>query len=327
MNKRNFYNGKKILDKGNLINFILGARGWGKTYYYKSKAIENYLDHKEEFIYLRRTETELSRVKDKLFNDVHDYNIICDGDTYYLKDGDKKEKIGYCIPLSISTQYRSASFDNVTLLIFDEFVITGSGRYLKNEPELFLDFLDTVVRNRDNLVCVCLGNRYSSFNPYFTYFNIHLQDNQKLYSKNGILVERNLNEYFEESRNETKLGRIIRNTKYGDYSLKNKPIGENDLFILDKPFDSKLFFNFLYAKELIGIWYSRAKDIVFIGKGVEGAITYCFDKEDFKENSFLFNKMINTTNIRFLKFYYFSGKIGFQNLSYKVKFYEIGDKL
>lgn len=83
-----YYNGDKIIEKGKLINFILGARGWGKTYYFKKRSIEDCIKTGEQFIYLRRFKEEVTITKDKLFGDIltqfPDYEIKLEKDTYFI---------------------------------------------------------------------------------------------------------------------------------------------------------------------------------------------------------------------------------------------------
>ena len=177
-----YYNGDKIIEKGKLINFILGARGWGKTYYFKKRSIEDCIKTGEQFIYLRRFKEEVTITKDKLFGDILSqfpgYEIKLEKDTYFInKKGEKHSKIlGYIIPLSTSSKYKSVPFPDVTKIIFDEFIVDkGALHYLPNEVQLFLEFCSTVIRNRNNVQVFLLGNAISLYNPYTLYFKIKLQ--------------------------------------------------------------------------------------------------------------------------------------------------------
>ena len=81
---------------------------------------------------------------------------------------------GFVLPLSVANILKSTSFNKVSTIIFDEFIIDkGCYRYLANEVEQFLDMVETIARLRDVRV-LFLGNAISVTNPYFTYFNLTL---------------------------------------------------------------------------------------------------------------------------------------------------------
>lgn len=54
-----------------LFNFIVGARGVGKTYGCKNWAIKDFLKTGGQFVYVRRFKTELKKT-DKFFDDIID---------------------------------------------------------------------------------------------------------------------------------------------------------------------------------------------------------------------------------------------------------------
>ena len=54
-----YYDPNKTLSKQRLYNFVIGARGCGKTYGCKKTVIRNFLRRGEQFVYLRRYETEM----------------------------------------------------------------------------------------------------------------------------------------------------------------------------------------------------------------------------------------------------------------------------
>ena len=56
-----------------LFNFILGARGVGKSYGTKDAAIKDYIKTGAQFVYVRRFKSELREVKlKKFFEDIED---------------------------------------------------------------------------------------------------------------------------------------------------------------------------------------------------------------------------------------------------------------
>ena len=143
-----WYSPDKIMTHNALINMVIGPRGAGKTYGLKERAIKNWINKGERFVYLRRYDSELDKVKDTLFNDI---NLNSEYPPVTYKDGQywmEEEMIGYAMPLSISNQLKSASYPDVTLIIFDEFIIdeTQNQRYLKIEVRKLLVLIETIGR-------------------------------------------------------------------------------------------------------------------------------------------------------------------------------------
>lgn len=67
---KKFYDGGNAISYNALFSFIIGGRSIGKTYYYKRKAIKDFLKKKKQFIYLRRYKEELQKTISSFFNDV-----------------------------------------------------------------------------------------------------------------------------------------------------------------------------------------------------------------------------------------------------------------
>ena len=65
-----WYDVRKTLSYNCLFNFVIGNRGCGKTYSCKKWAVDDYLKNGNEFIYLRRYDSELDLVKKSFFNDL-----------------------------------------------------------------------------------------------------------------------------------------------------------------------------------------------------------------------------------------------------------------
>lgn len=227
-----YYDVNKTLSHNCLLNFIVGQRGVGKTYALKRKGINDFLRKGKQFIYLRRYETEIKKGQmDKFFDDIClDYpdHIFGVRDGAFFIDG---HIAGYYLCLSKSAQYKSVPFPDVELIIFDEFIIdVGMIRYLPNEVIAFNEFYSTVARLRDVRVFF-LSNAITFTNPYFLYYDLKLQQGQTLVKKNDILLELVKNDEYQEVANQTRFGRIIKGTEYGQYAYENNFLRDDDSFI------------------------------------------------------------------------------------------------
>ena len=67
-----YYDLHNLLTRNAPWNFIIGARGLGKTFAAKRYGIREYLKHNHEFIYLRRTDVEQKR-KETFFKDIQNF--------------------------------------------------------------------------------------------------------------------------------------------------------------------------------------------------------------------------------------------------------------
>src|SRR5690606_5610588 len=75
--------------------------------------------------------------------------------------------------LSVGQQVKGASFDLVTSIVFDEFIIEkGLIQYLPDEATAMTNFYSTVDRNQDKTRVYFLANSVSITNPYFLEYDI-----------------------------------------------------------------------------------------------------------------------------------------------------------
>lgn len=235
-NQSMYFDANRTMSRQRLFNFVLGARGYGKTYGFKKHVIKNFIRRGEQFVYIRRYETELPAAEMKnFFDDVavefpdHDFKA---GKGLLMIDG---QVAGWYIALSKATMLKSIPFPNVTLIGFDEFIIeVGMHQYLPNEVRTFLECYSTISRDRDVPV-LFLSNAISMNNPYFLYFDVKFENEQTVYLTEFISVEITRNKAFERHMSNTKFGRMIANTDYGKYAVQNKFLLDTDTFIEPMP--------------------------------------------------------------------------------------------
>ena len=65
---------------------------------------------------------------------------------------------------------KSANYDGVEIIIFDEFLSRGS--YVPDEFSLFTNTLSTIIRQRVNVTIFMLGNTVNKYCPYFSEMGI-----------------------------------------------------------------------------------------------------------------------------------------------------------
>lgn len=341
MAKSIYYDIAGLLSQRCLLNFIIGNRGGGKTYGAKKLCINRFMRKGKNFVWIRRYQSEI----DKIFSDKEN-----DGDFWgsVKRDKDLKKKYpnleysysgnkllldgqtaGTIVALSTSMQLKSIDWDNVTTVIFDEFLVDkGRISYLKNECHILLELMETIGRMRNDIVFILIGNAISIVNPYFTFFNITPNLNQR-YTKSGeICIEFYWNEDFIAAKEKTKLGRLIAGTSYGEYNMRNKFLRDSDAFIDQRPptADVKLY-QFIFEGERFSLWQDVKYQRFYIDRAYESNFgeyrTYVSDLMDMDDNDksmIVFKK--NNALAKKLALLIERGDIYFCDQGAKQKFYE-----
>lgn len=265
-----YWNPSKTLSKQRLFNFVLGGRGIGKTYGSKMTVIRNFLRKKEQFVYIRRYDTEIPAAEMKnFFDDVaeefpdHDFKS---GMGLFRIDG---EIAGWYICLSKATMLKSIPFPNVSVIIFDEFIIeVGLHRYLPNEVRTFLECYSTISRDRDVPV-LFLSNALTMTNPYFLYFDISLEEGQTVKLTQFISVEILSSPKFEKHMSQTKFGQLIKGTAYGQYAIENKFLLDTDTFIKPLTTGASYICTFVLNGELVGFYVGDEDSMYYLSDKVD----------------------------------------------------------
>ena len=167
-----------IMQQRESIISVVGARGTGKTYGCFKWLIEN----KQRFIYLRRLKSQLDECKKETGNPFKKINNDLGTDIKPFSAGgtvlfNYEEKAGLNVAvgvaLSVVANIRGVDYSDYNYIVFDEFISSDGERPIKNEFQAFLNFYETVNRNRElegkqAVKCIMLGNANRISNPYFS---------------------------------------------------------------------------------------------------------------------------------------------------------------
>ena len=320
-----FWDINKILTYDCLYNFIVGNRGAGKTYGCKKYVIQRFLKYKKQFIYLRRYAKELKKIK-KFFDAVAKEFPECEfkvkGKEFYING----ELAGYCQELSTSKIEKSNEFPEVETIIFDEFIIDkGVYHYLPDEVTNFLEFYETVARLRDVKVFF-LSNAITMINPYFTYFNINIPFNdKKIYAKDDKLIQIYNNVGFIKLKKQTRFGKLIDGTEYGNYNMNNTFLRDNKTFLKKKSGNCELFFTFKYKNEIYGVWKNLKEGEIFVSEDSDPTrkITYCITKSDLEPNMVLLTSLKQSKYFKYFLKWFEYGCVYYESQKIKQVVYEV----
>lgn len=284
-----YYNPNNMLSHNRILNFIIGARGIGKSFAMKEYPIKRFLKNGEQFIYLRRYKGELRKLKN-YFSDIaykfpeHEFKIK--GWEFYIDD----KIAGWGIPLSTWQTEKSNAYPNVKLIIYDEFIREkDNSGYIPNEVEALLNLMDTVFRNREDVRCVCLSNAVTIVNPYFLYFNIVPNINKRFNAYENILVEIPDSSDFADERRKTRFGKLIADTDYADMSIENIFVNDSEVFISKRTPESKFQFTIIYQGMFIGIWVDLNIGLMYMSNDHDPDTkkVYAMTSDDLQENTML----------------------------------------
>lgn len=173
--KQGWVNWDYIISQGAAFTMVVGARGVGKTYGIMKYCIE----HDIPFIYLRRLKTQLelcASVDGNPFNKLNtdlEMNIRPQNTRAGVVFADGEKTIALGVALSTVANVRGFDYSRFNMIIFDEAIASDGERPIPKEFNVFLNFYETVNRNReltgqDPVRCILLGNANRLTNPYFS---------------------------------------------------------------------------------------------------------------------------------------------------------------
>lgn len=266
--KNIYYNFDKLFSYNFLIAFVIGERGVGKSFNSKVAVLNKFLKTGEQFLYIRRYKTELDTALATFWDDLQsngyyeDYRLEVRKSKMLTEFKCNGKVCGYAVPLSTANILKSTAFPNVSMIIFDEFLLDNAGtyRYLKNEVTLLLDVIETTFRLRDGKT-ILLGNALNVHaSPYFAYWDLELPNDGKefrTFNDGAIVVNYIRNLKYREAKKNSRFGKLIEGTEYGKYAIENQVLRENNSFIAKKPANATFYGMIIINGINIGIWNGR----------------------------------------------------------------------
>lgn len=355
-----YWNPKPLLTYNRLINVIVGNRGGGKTYGSKNMAIDNFInekkkivndfiEHKQQFGYIRRYREDLKKSMPTFFQDIQgaypEYEFKVEGDKFYCRlriDTEEKVKwteddiIGYGFVLSTANNLKSVSYPFITLLIFDEFLLeTGLQRYLTDEPTKLLNLYETIARpgtNHPKVHLFMLANAISITNPYFLYWNLKMPTKANkqgryiwTHPSKPILVEDVRIEGFIDRKKNTEFGKLVDGTKYADYSIQNKFMLDDDTFVEKRTPEARYYCTLTYKEHVFGVWADFNEGKLWVSKAIDPSFlfNYSLTLKDHKPNTLLISTRAKRGHLKTLIDSFKNGCLYFENQNIKNLTYEI----
>lgn len=343
-----FWDINKTLTYNALFNFIVGLRGVGKTFGAKSRGIDNFLKKREQFGYVRRYKEDLTLPMKQFFKDIeykypnHEfktdskYLFIREKPTRKNQPWTEEDIAGHGFQLSNANNRKSISYPDITLLIYDEFLLDkGNQIYLPNEVDKFLNLYETIARpgtGHKRVVSLFLANTITITNPYFLYFDLKMPScadrNGKFiwrHPTKPILVEGAETEAMKQAKQETEFGSVIAGTSYADYSINNKFVLDDDTFIEKKSPQARYFFTFIYKGKKYGVWADIGLGKLWVSESIDPSypLVYTIMQKDHRPNTMLIKNKRKNAHFCTLIDNYNMGNVFFENMNVKNITYEV----
>lgn len=323
-----FYSGFRVLSFGTSWIFIVGNRTAGKSFFWKWYAVKRFIEHGEQFVYVRRYKNDLKKTVKFFFSDI---GFKFEGHKLFIKGRDffiDNQLAGTSIALTEAENYKSATMPNVKIIIFDEF-LNKNERYLGGrdgnaEVDACLNLYQTIARGdgefiRDDVRFVFISNAMSVVNPYFLYFGIDrlIQKDTRFLrqpgGKKGWVLEMVVNENAKEAVKESKFGDLIEGTEYARMALDNEFFLDNDQFVEKAPKSCRYQCSMKYAGRTFGLWADRMNSIFYVNEKYDPSckIIYSLDNGSHTVGSTMANR--SSMFFKCLKRAYESGQVRFSS--------------
>lgn len=228
------------------FNALFGGRGIGKTFSVLRHKVEYSVKTGRKFIWLRDTDTivkklfankSLTKSIEIAFPDfphtelrkINDNISICTVDP----EGNIIAEIGYLMALSTFHNARGLSYEDVDVIIWDEFIPEDGVIRNKNVGALFDNMYETVNRNRefdgsDPVQIILLANTNDIYSEVLENWGVAgliedmQQQENRSFKDDDIWIEFFSNQAFYEKKKETFQYRMSKNEKFKTMALENK---------------------------------------------------------------------------------------------------------
>ena len=312
-----YLDARAILNLKMTFNFIIGARGVGKTY--------GFLDACQEdgrvFLYMRRTQIQTDMINKAEFSP---FKAICNDKNieivpeslgkYSVRYIKNEETVCYTCALSTISNMRSIDFSDVDLIIYDEFIPERHERPMKGEGAAFLNAYETVNRNRelagkDPVQVVCMANAFNIANPIFLELGLvgvaekMKERRQEIYMNHerSVLIAMPTSAKITAAKSYTALYKLTRGSQFERMALKNDFVYNSADNI--KPQKLQEFRPLVTVGE-ITIYRHKSKPLFYVCEHRSGnPPTYKTDEVDLrryiKAYGFLLNQQYMNNNVKF----------------------------
>lgn len=144
-----------------------------------------------------------------------------------------------------------------------------------------------------------------------------------MYKNGNIVIEQFTNDEFAQEKYKTRFGQLIKGTEFGDYSVDNKSLRDNNSFVIDKrPKNLEFLFSIIFKGREVGIWINYKQGFVYVSNDYleTSKNRFALTKEDMDFNYILFNRLSNFFLFKEVVNYFKNGLVRFASIDLKSHF-------
>lgn len=247
--KSKFYDNRAVYSYNLPVIVEIGARGIGKTYSEKRRAIGRFIYHGEKFVFLRDNDEARKKLTnnngDKFFADVKrefkDLDGKIKGEVIYING----EEAGYIMPSSTFQNYKGSSFEEIKTIIYDEFIPEKGRSRNQYQGYEFINMLYTVARTRKNVRIVLMANALDRGNEILAdILGIKINKGFGFYinREKGVICHYcDNNPKYNKDRDASVVGKLIKGTAYEENLFNNKFVDDESEFFEKRPEKLRLY--------------------------------------------------------------------------------------
>lgn len=228
------------------LTVLFGGRGIGKTYSVLKHRVENSLkDDHQKFIWMRDSAEVCKKIAagkslaNPITENEKDIPIITidKSESNYSfianKNSEDAKVIGYLMALSTFHNARGINYDDVSVIVWDEFIPEEGAVVKKHQGTIFMNAYETVNRNRElegkpPVKIIFLSNTNDIYSDVLEVLGVSgiiedlMYNNKKSFRNRDIWIEFLESKEFYEAKKDTFIYRITTDSKFKDMALNNK---------------------------------------------------------------------------------------------------------
>lgn len=321
------------LGSGCPVNIITGARTFGKTYAFKKRAIKNFIERGETWVYMRTLDAQLDRQltenPEPFFSDIErnrefpGWVFSTRGRIMYAarepKEGKKPAWVpfGSFFALTTFDSRKGATMANCSMLVWDEFISERDwGGYPKDATDKLLNVWETLDRRENRVRVFLLANVADIVNPVFRAWRIQPipKGTHRLFpiGNTHIYYENAYSPEFAAAAADTDIGQFAAGSSYERYSQGNEFKQATGLFVEAKPKNCRCLYCFKWGKSNFGVWCDPSTFVYYVTrKAAKDAQTFVFTHEDLSPDYMMIDRA--TPFVRNLIKWYKQGAVRFDS--------------
>ena len=291
-NKMIYYDWEKTFSYNRRWNFIISARGYGKTFGIRLQCLKDWRKRKQLFLAIVRNKADIEPIAAQYFDKIQEvgyfkqYEFRFEMKSRSMKVRDKRfdnaefETIGYIVAMTEEQFLKNLTFVNgkqIRRIIIDEAIIEKKDRYHRYNPRewaVINGIISTITRETPadpSIASIYLfGNAVDLTCPLFEPLGVDRVPTEYGYHFYGDKVLLHYVEPYNQEAFEanTISGAALAGTEEGAKLFGNKFAKQDDvLHVARKPKQAKFWRGYKYNGAVYGLWIAHTEGIVYVTAG------------------------------------------------------------